>query len=252
MQPKISIIVAVKNCANSIEKTIENILSQQYDNIELIVIDGVSNDGTVDIINKYKSKIAYFISEPDSGIPDAYNKGIRVASGDWIYFLNADDVFYSDTTLNDLFEGSRDYAKYDLVVGRVYATDGRVFSGTFSPLLLMRNTIHHQGIFYSNSLLKNIPYSTAYKRYAHDYEHCLILWRRNVKVYYSDLIIAIWATGGISDRATWNDYKQEFLARRVALGAVSFPFNIFTIIRFILKGIKIKLNMFIEHFNRQL
>lgn len=250
MPPKISIIVAVKNCAISIEKTLTNILSQLYDNIELIVIDGVSIDGTVDIINKYKSKIAYFISEPDEGIPDAYNKGIRVASGDWIYFLNADDVFYSDTTLYDLFGGGQDYAKYDLVVGRVYATNGRIFSGTFSLPLLIRNTIHHQSIFYRNSLLKIIPYSTTYKRYAHDYEHCLILWRCKVKVYYSDLIIAIWATGGISDRATWKDYKQEFLARRVGLGVISFPLNIFTILRFILKATKIKINIYLEHFNR--
>lgn len=96
--PSVSIITTVLNNKNFIESAIKSILNQSYKNIEYIIIDGGSVDGTIEIVEKYKDKIVKFISEPDKGIYDAMNKGIRLASGDIIGILNSDD-FYSDNNV---------------------------------------------------------------------------------------------------------------------------------------------------------
>ena len=95
MGPKISIITVCYNCAKTIERTIKSVLSQSYPLVEYIIVDGNSNDGTVDVIRKYEQSISFWLSEPDKGIYDAMNKGIDAATGELIGFINADD-FYAD------------------------------------------------------------------------------------------------------------------------------------------------------------
>ena len=87
----ISIITVSYNAVKTIEQTISSVVNQSYSNIEYIIIDGGSTDGTVDIIKKYEDRIAYWVSEPDGGIYDAMNKGIKVATGDYIQIIGADD-----------------------------------------------------------------------------------------------------------------------------------------------------------------
>ena len=99
---KISIITACYNSSKYIEQTILSVLNQTYLDIEYIVIDGASSDGTVDIILKYVDKIAYFISEPDRNMYDAINKGINRATGDYIAILNSDDFYISNTIISDV------------------------------------------------------------------------------------------------------------------------------------------------------
>ena len=90
---KISIVTSVYNNKDTISEAIESVLSQTYDNIEYIVVDGASTDGTVDVIKKYTDKITTFVSEPDKGIYDGLNKGIGLATGDVVGFLHSDDLF---------------------------------------------------------------------------------------------------------------------------------------------------------------
>ena len=97
MSQKVSIITVVYNGANFIEQTIKSVISQDYNNLEYIIIDGGSTDGTQDIIKKYDDKIAFWVSEKDSGIYNAMNKGWRKASGDFIGILNADDYYLEGT-----------------------------------------------------------------------------------------------------------------------------------------------------------
>lgn len=105
---KITIITVTFNCKNSIEKTIQNIINQSYKNIEYIIVDGRSTDGTVEIINKYTNNIDIFISEPDNGIYDGMNKGIKLSSGDWIIFMNSGDYFVSLDILDKIFKTTID------------------------------------------------------------------------------------------------------------------------------------------------
>ncbi|MBD2464224.1 glycosyltransferase [Oscillatoria sp. FACHB-1407] len=99
---KISIITVCRNSEAYIEKAIKSVLAQTYDQIEYIVIDGASTDKTVDLISQYKSSIHKFVSEPDSGIYQAMNKGIRMATGSYIYFLNSDDYLVDDSVIEDV------------------------------------------------------------------------------------------------------------------------------------------------------
>lgn len=115
LNPKISIITVIYNAEEVLEKTLLSVFKQTYKNIEVIVIDGGSTDETLHIINKYNDSIDIFLSERDDGIYDAMNKGMDLATGDFITFLNADDEYYSETTVEELFSDIDE--KTDVVYG---------------------------------------------------------------------------------------------------------------------------------------
>lgn len=100
---KITVITVVYNGIDYIEDTILSVINQDYSNIEYIIIDGKSDDGTMDIVEKYATKISYWVSESDNGIYDAMNKGIKVATGDWIIFMNCGDYFFSSDIITQVF-----------------------------------------------------------------------------------------------------------------------------------------------------
>jgi glycosyltransferase involved in cell wall biosynthesis len=102
-QPKISIITVVYNSVSLIERTIKSVLAQTYTNIEYIIIDGASTDGTLQLIEKYENKIALIHSGKDDGIYDAMNKGLKDASGDYVLYINAGDELYSKDTIQNIF-----------------------------------------------------------------------------------------------------------------------------------------------------
>src|SRR5690606_2467889 len=97
--PKLSVITIVYNNVKDIERTILSIITQTYDNIEYIIIDGGSTDGTLDIIKKYQHKVSQWVSEPDKGIYNAMNKGLKMSSGDYILFMNSGDEVYDQRTV---------------------------------------------------------------------------------------------------------------------------------------------------------
>ncbi len=115
---KISIITVCYNSAKTIKQTIESVLQQTYKNVEYIIIDGVSTDGTIEIVNEYLDNISIFISEPDNGIYDAMNKGIKVAGGQVVGILNSDDVFFNKEVLSKI---ARAFSVYntDVVYGNI-------------------------------------------------------------------------------------------------------------------------------------
>ena len=108
MNQKISIVTVCYNASSEIEKTMESVLSQSYENIEYIIIDGASTDKTLELVNslasKYNSRKVQIFSELDNGIFDAMNKGIKMATGDWINFMNAGDLFYNENVIENMFK----------------------------------------------------------------------------------------------------------------------------------------------------
>lgn len=119
-QPKISIITIVYNNVRDIEYTISSVIKQTYKNIEYIIIDGASNDGTIDIINKYHDQVDVFVSEKDKGIYDAMNKGLGKASGDYVLFLNSGDELYDKQTIQCVVDSGNDA---DIIYGETKLVD---------------------------------------------------------------------------------------------------------------------------------
>ena len=102
--PKISIVTVSYNTSDCIEKTIQSVINQTYPNVEYLIIDGGSTDGTQQIIERYDDRIAYFVSEKDKGLYDGMNKGIAAATGDYLLFMNADDVFVNNEVVEKIDE----------------------------------------------------------------------------------------------------------------------------------------------------
>jgi glycosyltransferase involved in cell wall biosynthesis len=168
-RPVITVITVVFNEAVSIENTMLSVLNQTYDNVEYIVVDGGSNDGTLDIIRQYDHAIDYWVSEKDAGIYDAMNKGLRLASGEWINFMNSGDLFYKTTTLEKIAFHFRE--KYSIVYGDVQAFSKRhhfnvmKISRPVTPKnLIMKLPICHQATFITLKAFKEVGlYDTNYK-----------------------------------------------------------------------------------------
>lgn len=116
--PLISVVTVSYNAVSTIEQTILSVINQTYPHIEYIIIDGGSTDGTVDIIKKYADKIAYWVSEPDKGIYDAMNKGIKVATGEWINFMNSGDCLYRNDTIEKILNKSSTTNNVSIIYGK--------------------------------------------------------------------------------------------------------------------------------------
>ncbi|MBN2544681.1 MAG: glycosyltransferase [Spirochaetes bacterium] len=117
---KVTIITVSYNSRETIKSTIQSVINQKYNNIEYIIIDNNSNDGTVNIINNYRDKISKIIIEKDNGIYDAMNKGIKNATGDLIGFLNADDIYINDNVIKTIVEAVTIYNKDSVYADLIY------------------------------------------------------------------------------------------------------------------------------------
>ena len=171
IKPLVSIITVVYNNSKNIRDAIESVLSQNYSRIEYIVIDGGSNDGSVNIIKEYSKKISSFISEPDEGVYDALNKGIANANGDYLGILHSDDIFLDDKVVSDVIQTLQDKGSdlcfSDLVIVDKYS--GKVIRYVkphFFRRWMLRTGLHppHPTIFLKRSLFDEFGlYSTNYK-----------------------------------------------------------------------------------------
>jgi putative colanic acid biosynthesis glycosyltransferase len=193
--PKISIIIPSYNQGNLIEDAILSVVTQSYKNVELIIIDGGSNDTTLNVIGKYASEISYWISEKDSGIYDAMNKGLEKATGDWIFFLGTDDKLNP----NILYEvkGMLN-EKYAVVYGAIIFDDGHIHRSFLSLRTILQNTLHHQSAFYNKDLFSDFRYDTNFKAIS-DYELNLKIFNYKYEhLYLRNTIIAECSSIGIS------------------------------------------------------
>jgi len=213
-QPKISIGLVVYNGAKHIRIALDSIVRQPYRNIELIIVDGDSKDGTQNILSEYADHISMLVSEPDKGIYDAMNKVCSLATGDWLLFLGCDDVLL-DTLCNmaPLMTDS-DSVYYGDVINR---SSGNIYGGEFSKYRLMHQNICHQGLFYPRVAYKKYSYNLNYKWLA-DHAHNLKLFGDGVPFVYTGVVVSLFNDMGVSSRGDADFSREQIKLIRASFG----------------------------------
>jgi glycosyltransferase involved in cell wall biosynthesis len=190
---KISVIIVTLNAEATLQSCLNSIYRQAYNNLEVIVMDGKSSDGTTDILRQNYGKVTYWQSEPDNGIYDAMNKGTKHATGKWIYFLGADDILLPDFSqfANELSDPNAIY------YGSV-RTRGVMRFGKVSTYHMAKTGIFHQAIVYPADVFKKYSYNLKYRIFA-DYELNMRCFKdKSFKWIYKDHVIANFNHTGLS------------------------------------------------------
>lgn len=201
---KVSIITVVYNAASTIEATLLSVLNQSYTNIEYIVIDGASKDGTVDIIKKYADRISAFVTGPDDGIFDAMNKGIELASGNLVNFMNSGDVFYDSNVVGDIISAWEAKNGPDLIYGNSWI---KHLSGSLERMPAGRNPddlkkgpiFRHGAMFVNSNLQKQYPFKTG-KKYnvCADFDFIYHMYVLGKRMVFEDRDVLMYSDGGVS------------------------------------------------------
>lgn len=243
--PVVSVITVVYNGANTLERTIKSILSQTYPFVEFIVVDGASNDGTLDLIENYASGISKWISEPDSGLYDAMNKGLAMASGDFVWFINSGDEIAGPDVLESIFSGNTDA---DIFYGEtiVVNNEGKVLGNRrlkppanltwkhFKRGML----VSHQSVIIRKSICDN--YDTRF-RFSSDYKWVLSALIKSTKNINTQMVLSRFLEGGLTRKNIVPGLKERFRIMSDAFGFFSTLLSHILIgVRFVLYYVKNK------------
>jgi len=201
---KISVITVCFNSENTIEKTILSVLNQTYANIEYIIIDGNSTDKTLEILEKYRNKFSYFLSEPDTGMYNAMNKGIKKATGEWIFILNSDDLFFNQNSVEHAVNHLKNY-NGDILLGDIYLdhTENPEIHNrirNYKHLNIMQiyyNGLYQQAMFYRRNIFERLGYFDENYKIISDVD-----WfyknHKNLQIKYIPLVFCKFRIGGRS------------------------------------------------------
>lgn len=215
----ISIITVCLNSIKHIERCIVSVEEQSYKNIEFIIVDGGSSDGTLDVIGRHKSHISKIISESDSGIYNAMNKGLKCAGGDIIFFLNSDDYFADNNVLSDVIECYRDDPDLEVLYGDQIRTDGNRWSYIKQPdhigrRTLARRTIQHQTIFVRHKVFNDIGGFDENLRIVSDYLWLLELFLvRKCRYKHIARVITIMSALGVSGTTPFETERRRVMKK---------------------------------------
>ena len=212
--PKLTVITIVFNNVRDIERTINSVLNQTYKKIEYIIIDGKSTDGTLDVIEKYKGKISKIVSEPDKGIYDAMNKGLALATGDYVLFMNSGDEIYDETTVEDIFDSAPG--------ADIYYGETEMYNDSWESLGRRRHeapeqfdwksfkygmNISHQAIYIRKSIIT--PYDLSYK-YSSDIDWIIKAAKKASSIVNAHRYVAKYLVGGMSKKKHSESLKERF------------------------------------------
>ncbi|MDQ7948075.1 MAG: glycosyltransferase family 2 protein [Pedobacter sp.] len=214
INPKLSIITVVYNNVNDIERTLLSVLNQTYTNIEYIVIDGASTDGTLEILSRYKEQISTLVSEHDQGIYDAMNKGLALATGDYVLFMNSGDEIYAPDTVRDVFASA--------LSGDIYYGETEMYDQNWQSLGQRRHrapehfdwhsfkfgmNVSHQAIYIKRSL--TVPYDLRYK-YSSDIDWIIKAAKKSSNIVNTHQYVAKYMVGGMSKQKHLESLKERF------------------------------------------
>jgi len=216
--PKITIITACLNARRTIEQTLRSVLDQNYPNLEYIIVDGGSTDGTLEIVEKYRDKLALVISEPDRGIYDAFNKGIRHAAGDVIGILNADD-FYAPWALERIAGAYAASPESDVFFGKVVVIDAegkkwRVYSAGSPECLVDRMSVSHPAVFAPKRTYETRGFFDEHYRIAGDWDYMLGLYMSGASFCAVNYVLTAFRFSGVSSSLSRRHMSEN---RRVYL-----------------------------------
>jgi glycosyltransferase involved in cell wall biosynthesis len=212
-QPKLTVVTIVYNNVRDIERTVLSVLNQTYFNIEYLVIDGASTDGTLELLKKYEGRLTKLISESDEGIYDAMNKGLALASGDYILFMNSGDEIYTSDTVENVFASALD--------ADIYYGETEMFNEDWKSLGQRRHKapesfiwkdfkfgmcISHQAIYIRRSLTE--PYDPQYKLSA-DIDWIIKAAKKATKIVNTRIYVAKYLVGGMSKKK----HRQSLIER---------------------------------------
>ncbi len=230
IKPTISIITVVYNSERFIENTIKSIINQTYPNIEYIIIDGASTDGTVEIIKKYEKFISQWVSEKDSGLYDAMNKAIEMTGGDYLWFINSGDEIYTENILTDIFGQLNSLP--DVIYGETEIIN---FKGQLIgkrrhsvPKKLTWKSLRfgmkvcHQSILVKKNLVE--PYNTDF-RYSSDFEWVIKVLKKSKAIHNSNLILSKFMEGGLTKQSLLPSLKERFKIMKQYYGLIPTIFN---------------------------
>ncbi|AZI25114.1 glycosyltransferase [Pedobacter sp. G11] len=212
--PKLTVITIVYNNVRDIERTINSVLNQTYPKIEYIIIDGKSNDGTLAVIEKYRSKVSKIVSEPDKGIYDAMNKGLAIATGDYVLFMNSGDEIFDEHTVQDIFDSAPG--------ADIYYGETEMYNDNWQSLGRRRHeapeqfdwksfkygmSISHQAIYIKRSIIA--PYDLSYK-YSSDIDWIIKAAKKASSIVNVHRYVAKYLVGGMSKKKHRESLKERF------------------------------------------
>jgi len=228
-KPILSVITIVYNNARDIERTMLSVLGQTYQGIEYIVVDGLSNDGTLDLIKKYETRIAKFTSEKDEGIYDAMNKGLALATGDYVIFMNSGDEFFDVDTVSAVFDSADDadiyYGETEMIndagqsLGQRRHKAPKQFTWRGFNLGM---SISHQAIYIKRSLIE--PYDRQYQLSA-DIDWIIRAAKKAKKIVNVNRYVAKYLVGGMSKTKHRQSLVERFDIMKRHYGLVPTVFN---------------------------
>jgi len=215
MEPTISVITVTLNSDKFIEQTIQSVFNQTYQKIEYIIVDGGSTDRTLEIINPFKKRIHSFVSEIDDGIADAMNKGVSLASGDYIIFLHADDYFHHEASLEESVGFLE--ATTDILACRIqFGKDLKIIKPAGFNLWTNFKGMPHQGILCRRTLIESLHGFDTQFKICMDYDLLLRAYKKGAQLRKAPVVLSIMRETGISSRQDWQSLKNRFDEERMA------------------------------------
>ena len=228
--PKFSIITVTYNAEKVLEDTIQSVIFQTYRNVEYIIVDGASKDHTLEIVNKYHNRINKVISEPDKGLYDAMNKGIQLATGDYLCFLNAGDKFHDSETLQKIVHTLKGQERPDVIYGETAIVDEE---GHFLHMRRLSAPAHlnwksfkqgmlvcHQAFFANRELAINHLYDLQY-RFSADFDWCIRIMKKAKCLHNTRLTLIDYLNEGMTTKNHKASLKERFCIMAKHYGLIS-------------------------------
>lgn len=217
IHPKFSIITVTYNAGAVLEDTIQSVITQSYRNVEYIIVDGGSKDRTPEIIEKYKEHIHTVISEPDNGLYDAMNKGIRLATGDYVCFLNGGDALHEEDTLQQMVHSITGTELPDVIYGETAIVDEeghflRMRRLSAPETLTWKSfkagmVVCHQAFFARRDRI--VPYDLRY-RFSADFDWCIRVMKQSRILHNTHLVLIDYLNEGMTTRNHKASLKERF------------------------------------------